>query len=208
MATILVLGTFYLVCPMIPARPKSVCTAPTDGALLASSVAEVDVRVITAGLLLCLGTVAQELPSAFWESPQVRDGQYVLWHDPGTVETLDFRYGIGGEAMAPKAPFTFVEEDPSGTTPKVRVRDANDRQWVSNSATKPVPTPSAHASRGQSDITPSRIILSRKASSKASSNLQRARKEIDGKGRFEDARFQLRTKDPKFLKDGELVVDR
>ena len=38
--------------------------------------------------------------------------QYVLWHDPGSVETLDFRYGIGGEALAPKAPFTFVEEDP------------------------------------------------------------------------------------------------
>ena len=87
-------------------------------------------RVITLGLLLSIAAVAQELPSAFWESPQVREGQYVLWRDPGNVETLDFRYGIGGEAMAPKPPFTFVEEDPSGTTPKVHVNDANDRQWV------------------------------------------------------------------------------
>src|SRR3954463_5770234 len=91
---------------------------------------EVDVRVFTLALLLGSATFAQELPSAYWEAPQIRDGQYVLWRDPGPVETLDFRYGIGGEAMAPRPPFTFVDEDTSGTTPKVQVRDANDRSWV------------------------------------------------------------------------------
>ena len=84
-------------------------------------------RVLTVGLLVAACTIAQELPRAFWEAPLVREGQYVLWHDPGAVERLDLRHGIGGEELAPKAPFTYEDEDTGGTTPKVKVKDANGR---------------------------------------------------------------------------------
>ncbi len=157
-------------------------------------------RVITVGLLLCCGAIAQELPSAFWESPLVREGQYVLWHDPGAVESLDFRFGIGGEATAPKAPFQFVEEDFSGSTPKVKVRDANDRSWVIKFGQESSPdtfcTRLAWALGYY--VEPTYYVAD--GVIEGVKDLQRARKEIDAQGRFQDGRFQLRSKEPKFLK--------
>ena len=157
-------------------------------------------RVITLGLLLCFSTFAQELPNAFWETPVIREGEYVLWHDPGAVETLDFRNGIGGEALAPKAPFSFVEEDTSGSTPKVRVRDANDRQWVVKFGDEASPdTFCTRVAWAVGYYTEPNYFVS-EGVIEGARNLQRARKEINDKGHFEGGRFQLRTKDPKFLK--------
>ena len=104
------IGHFYLVClrsllprddecrgfPTVRRRPMA--------ERLHTFKAEVFVRVITLALLLSSITIADDsLPAAYWQSPLIRENQYVLWHDPGTVETLDFRYGIGAEALAPKA---------------------------------------------------------------------------------------------------------
>jgi hypothetical protein len=44
-----------------------------------------------------------------------------VWRDPGA--------GPGGKKHAPKPPFTFVEEDTSGTNPKVKVTDAAGQRW-------------------------------------------------------------------------------
>jgi hypothetical protein len=52
-----------------------------------------------------------------------------LWRDPGAVETRDLTHGPGGAALAPKAPFQFVEEHLSGSQPCVSVRDGNGRRW-------------------------------------------------------------------------------
>jgi hypothetical protein len=54
----------------------------------------------------------------------------VLWRDPGAVETLDFTTGIGGEALRPAPPFAFVDQINGGTNTKIRIRDANGRDWV------------------------------------------------------------------------------
>ncbi|HEU0178446.1 MAG TPA: hypothetical protein VFV58_29635 [Blastocatellia bacterium] len=61
------------------------------------------------------------------KAPKV--GMPVIWSDPGEVEAMDFAGGIGGRASAPKPPFTFVEENMSGTNPKVRIIDANGVRW-------------------------------------------------------------------------------
>ena len=53
-----------------------------------------------------------------------------LWRDPGAVESLDFTNGPGGDANAPKPPFTFVEEDTGGTNPKVDVMDSAGQAWA------------------------------------------------------------------------------
>jgi hypothetical protein len=159
------------------------------------------VRVITVAIILCSSTIAQDaLPAAYWQSPLVRERQYVLWHDPGAVETLDLRHGIGGQELAPKPPFTFEEEDPSGTTPKVTVKDANGRTWSVKFGDEASPdtfctrmawamgyyaTPAYYIDAGTID---------------GIKSLRRADSFIDKKGRFEAARFQLRAKEPKFLK--------
>ena len=158
-------------------------------------------RVITAVLILCSSTIGQAtLPDAYWQSPLVREGQYVLWHDPGAVETLDFRTGIGGADLAPKPPFTFEDEDLSGTTPKVQLKDANGRSWSVKFGVEA--SPDTFSSRMAWAMgfyaTPSYFIED--GAIQGVKPLQRAKSHIDKKGRFEAARFQLRAKDPKFLK--------
>ncbi len=53
----------------------------------------------------------------------------VLWRDPGDVSARDLRYGPGSAELAPVAPFTFVEEDKSGESPKFEVKDARGVRW-------------------------------------------------------------------------------
>ena len=53
----------------------------------------------------------------------------VLWRDPGAIAQKDLYWGPGSEASAPKAPFTFVKEDVSGTKPKIEVTDAGGSRW-------------------------------------------------------------------------------
>jgi hypothetical protein len=57
--------------------------------------------------------------------------QGVIWQDPGDISTLNLTYGIGGAADAPdpNATYTFVEEDMNGTSPKVKVKDAQGVEW-------------------------------------------------------------------------------
>jgi hypothetical protein len=54
----------------------------------------------------------------------------VLWQDPGDIASRDLFHGNVQEAIEPKAPFTFVEEDMKGTSPKFVVHDGNGEKWV------------------------------------------------------------------------------
>ncbi len=158
-------------------------------------------RVITVGLLLCAGTIAQDaIPSAFWESPLVREGQYVLWHDPGPVEALEFRHGIGGEALAPKAPFTFDDEDMSGSTAKIKVRDANGRNWMVKFGHEASPDTFCTRMAWAMGYYAAPTYYIDEGTIDGVKTLLRAKDDVDRNGRFKAARFQLRAKDPKFLK--------
>ena len=53
----------------------------------------------------------------------------VIWHDPGNIAALDLYQGQGGEAGAPKGPFTFLEEDMNGTNPKFDAQDGSGKKW-------------------------------------------------------------------------------
>jgi hypothetical protein len=58
-----------------------------------------------------------------------KSGAPAIWRDPGGVEKLDFVGGAGGRDQAPMPPFAFVEENLSGSNPKVRVSDAAGVKW-------------------------------------------------------------------------------
>ena len=124
---------------------------------------------------------------------------HVLWRDPGDVAHLDFRYGIGGRAREPRPPFRFLKEDLSGSNPKVQVRDARGAVWSVKWSEEA--RPEVFASRlawacgyiAQPEyFVPSGRIL-------GAGNLKRAARNLAADGAFRDARFQLRTKAPKFL---------
>ncbi len=158
-------------------------------------------RLLTFFLFLSLAFPASEgLPRAFLEEPVIRQGQYVLWHDPGNVEMLDFRYGIGGAEFAPQPPFTFVDEDSEGTNPKLTVRDANGRRWSVKFGPEASPDTfcSTLAWAAGYYVEPTYFVADGVIN--GVHDLQRTRKDVDEQGRFHSGRFQLRTQDPKFLR--------
>jgi hypothetical protein len=55
----------------------------------------------------------------------------LIWRDPGDVASLNLLYGAGGQEHAPdpNAKYTFVKEDPQGTSPKFDVKDEQGVQW-------------------------------------------------------------------------------
>jgi hypothetical protein len=121
-----------------------------------------------------------------------------LWRDPGVVEELDLAAGPGGPALAPKAPFQFLEEHSSGSQPCVSVRDGNGRRWrVKWGHEVPCETFAvrlAWACGYFAEVThrvPSGTI-------DGVEMLARAAKYVDARGAFADARFEL--DDPGVLK--------
>jgi hypothetical protein len=159
------------------------------------------VRAITLSLLLTFSTFAQDtLPDASFANPLIRERQYVLWHDPGTVETLDFRYGIGGAALSPKPPFTFEDEDITGSTPKIKVKDAAGRSWTVKFGGEASPDTFGARMAWAMGYYATPTYFLEEGTIGGVKNLQRAKDDIDKSGRFKAARFQLRSKEPKFLK--------
>ncbi len=54
----------------------------------------------------------------------------VLWRAPTAISSRDLYYGMGGKEREPgAAPFTFIEEDKDGNSPKFVVRDAKGVKW-------------------------------------------------------------------------------
>lgn len=92
-------------------------------------------RIVMALALLILPLMTDGLR---WENPfagtalskSAAAGPAVIWRDPGAVELLDFADGPGGHQNRPRSPFMFVKELSTGRTPKIKVRDAQGREWI------------------------------------------------------------------------------
>lgn len=124
----------------------------------------------------------------------------VIWHDPGRVETLDLAGGPLGRRGAPKPPFLFLEEELAGSSAKVKVRDARGTEWSVK-----------FGDEVHSDTFASRIAWAagyyveptyfvRQGVITGAHGLKRAEHAIGRDGRFENARFQLRSSYPKYVK--------
>jgi hypothetical protein len=91
------------------------------------------VRIALTILLLCGAVCAIPVPAqtAHHRQPALpaKKGINILWRNPGRVESLDMAHGVGGTAKSPKAPFYFIEEDKSGSNPKIKVRDVRGKEW-------------------------------------------------------------------------------
>ena len=61
--------------------------------------------------------------------PQLTTNSAILWRDPGPINSRNLLWGCAAEARAPQGPFVFVEEDLSGTQPKMTVTDARGETW-------------------------------------------------------------------------------
>ena len=81
-------------------------------------------------LLIGMSLVITQATFAQSKKSDKAGGRAVLWQDPGNISQRDLRYGPGSEALAPVAPFTFVEEVKTGESPKFKVRDARGDVWT------------------------------------------------------------------------------
>jgi hypothetical protein len=116
----------------------------------------------------------------------------LLWRDPGRVEALDFVGGPGGRARAPRPPFTFIEEDSSGSTPKVMVRDGRGARWTVKwgEEVKPEVFASRLAWATGYYVEPTYFVA--RGRIRGARKLGRAGKHVSDNGTFRDARFELR----------------
>lgn len=142
-------------------------------------------------LLLAVVTRADTTPT---------EGLNVLWTDPGDVASLDFRYGIGGIGRQPEPPFRFLNEDSSGSNPKVNVVDAGGTKW--NVKWGHEASPSTFCTRllwACGYFAETEYFIAQGYINGAH-DLKRAHPFIAKDGSFTNARFQLRTDSPEFLK--------
>jgi hypothetical protein len=120
----------------------------------------------------------------------------LLWHDPGTVEYLDFAGGPAGRAHAPRGPYRFIQADDSGTSPKVTVRDINGKLWTVKWG------PEVKAETFTSRLVwamgyyTEPVYYVRSGRIRGIHKPGRADKYISKTGRFQEARFELRSSAP------------
>ena len=56
-------------------------------------------------------------------------GPAVLWRSSEDIASRNLLYGSGGKQDEPHPTFTFLKEDPDGTSPKFEVRDKDEVKW-------------------------------------------------------------------------------
>ena len=111
-------------------------------------------------------------------------GTPVLWRGHADVAALDLLAGPGGEEMKPQAPFTFVEEETGGFSKKYRVRDAKGRVWVAKIGVEAQPETAVTRLVWAAGYIPEVTYLLPQAT-------------IEGKGSFENVRFEARPENTK-----------
>jgi len=127
----------------------------------------------------------------------------IVWTDPGQVETLDFVGGPGGRKKMPAPPYTFIEENLSGSNPKIKVKDANGTtwhvKWGSEVNAEVFSTRIAWAAGYFVDpsyfVARGRILRAH--------DLKRAKKHVKADGSFEDARFERHSDKGATVLEGE-----
>ena len=127
----------------------------------------------------------------------------VIWRDPGDVRRLNLAWAEGGQAAAPKPPFTFVSEDKGGSNPKIEVRDARGVVWGVK-----------WGSEVNSEVFAARMVWAvgyfvepcyfiPQGKILNVGKLDRAKKYVSDDGSFADARFERKDKSVTKLSDEE-----
>ncbi|PYL51958.1 MAG: hypothetical protein DMF29_11730, partial [Verrucomicrobia bacterium] len=119
--------------------------------------------------------------------PIPNDAKPVLWREPADVGSRDLFLGAGGEAMKPDlSKVTFVADETRSYSKKYRVRDGAGNEWVVKVGPE-----------AQSETAATRLIWA--AGYFADITYLVPHVDIEGKGSFDNARFEARPKGQKRL---------
>jgi hypothetical protein len=114
-------------------------------------------------------------------------GTPVLWQEPSDIASRDLFWGSGGEAMKPDlSSVTFIKEETGGFSKKYRVRDGAGRIWVAKLSKE-----------AQPEIASTRIVWALGYNTELCYLVPKVT--IEGKGTFENVRFEARSEDVKRL---------
>jgi hypothetical protein len=135
-------------------------------------------------LIFALVAIGQETPKKQKEAPI---GTPVLWLEPLDLASRNLYLGPGGEAMKPSlTTVTFIEEKESAGAAKFRVRDGAGREWMVKVG-----------GEAQAEVAASRIVWAVGYYTDVSYIAPSV--EIEGKGTFQNVRFEARPKGLKRL---------
>jgi len=139
-------------------------------------------------LLLTASSAAQQKKSQTkTPKPIPSDAKPVLWREPSDIASRDLFWGQGGEAMKPNlSKVTFVADETRSYSKKYRVRDGSGNEWVVKLGPE-----------AQSETAAVRLVWA--AGYFADTTYLVPHVDIEGKGSFDNARFEARIKGEKRL---------
>lgn len=127
-----------------------------------------------------VAALAQDKNKDKKEKKQLPQGTPVLWREPSDIASRDLLLGPGGERMKPDlSKLTFVKEETGGYSKKYRVKDGQGRTWVAKIGKE-----------AQSETAAVRLVWAVGYVSEI--NYLAPRVTIEGKGTFENVRFEAR----------------
>ena len=119
--------------------------------------------------------------------PIPNDAKPVLWREPTDIASRDLFLGPGGEAMKPDlSKVTFIADETRSYSKKYRVRDGAGNEWVVKLGTE-----------AQSETAATRLLWA--AGYFVDITYLAPHVDIEGKGSFDNARFEARPKGQKRL---------
>lgn len=136
--------------------------------------------LVAAILLLSSATLAYSQDEKKKKKKQLPQGTTVFWREPADIESRNLLLGPGGEKMKPDlSRLTFIEEEEGGYSKKYRVKDAQGRVWVAKLGKE-----------AQSETAAVRLVWA--VGYVTEINYLAPRVTIEGKGTFENVRFEAR----------------
>jgi hypothetical protein len=135
--------------------------------------------------LLAILAFSGSIGSGIQKKEQIPAGTPVLWQEPNDISARDLYLGSGGEAMKPDlSKVTFVEQKTGGYSTKYEVRDGSGRRWIAKLGKE-----------AKSDTAANRLLWAVGYVTEIAYLVPRV--EIQGKGTFENVRFEARPDDVK-----------
>ena len=135
--------------------------------------------IATVVLVLSCSTLAYAQDEKKVKKP-LPQGTPILWREPADIESRDLLLGPGGANMKPDVSrVTFVKEEKGGYSKKYRVKDAKGRVWVAKIGKE-----------AQSETAAVRLVWA--VGYVTEINYLVPTVTIDGKGTFENVRFEAR----------------
>ncbi len=140
-------------------------------------------RVFLLVMMLALPLSAQAQDDKAKKEKKTPTGTPVFWAEPSDVSSLNLLLGAGGEEMKPDiSKLTFIEQKTGGYSTKYRVRDAKGNEWIAKLGKE-----------AQPDTAANRLLWALGYPTEIAYLVPKAK--IEGKGEFENVRFEARPKD-------------